>query len=189
MGDFNPRPLAGATGCAAESWQHVKISIHAPLRGRPGGDVFGNVSDMISIHAPLRGRPGCSCRTWTPQKFQSTPPCGGDRWFAVPRRCLYYFNPRPLAGATVFIDPDAPFTAISIHAPLRGRRFSTKKRDEVRAFQSTPPCGGDMKPTTFCPGPTNFNPRPLAGATMQLSATDSARSGFQSTPPCGGDGR
>ena len=53
---------------------------------------------------------------------------------------------------------------ISIHAPLRGR----------------PLCGCSGG------GESDFNPRPLAGATAQGKQTLSGPI-FQSTPPCGGD--
>ena len=98
-GHFNPRPLAGATGARRFRSLYQRISIHAPLRGRLG--VRAPVKDIwqISIHAPLRGR---------------------HRRINGTRRNLY-FNPRPLAGATdLHGDPAL----------------------DVR-FQSTPPCGGD----------------------------------------------
>ena len=54
--NFNPRPLAGATG-------------------RDGTQLDGA---RISIHAPLRGRPRKPWLTLLHHQFQSTPPCGGD---------------------------------------------------------------------------------------------------------------
>ena len=54
--NFNPRPLAGATG-------------------RDGTQLDGA---RISIHAPLRGRPKKRLQEREEKKFQSTPPCGGD---------------------------------------------------------------------------------------------------------------
>ena len=76
--DFNPRPLAGATPSSAQLPPERPISIHAPMRGRPGRwsgrlvqvqfqstpprggdvpllDIVGHQID-ISIHAPSRGR-------------------------------------------------------------------------------------------------------------------------------------
>ena len=97
----------------------------------------------ISIHAPLRGRP----RLWLP--------CA---------RC-FYFNPRPLAGATGREPATMKLALISIHAPLRGRPAASYWS---RYYH-------------------HFNPRPLAGATQQLEALAEGYQ-FQSTPPCGGDG-
>ena len=75
---FNPRPLAGATlDQIFLSWGHG-ISIHAPLRGRRRGFYNATTIAWISIHAPLRGRR-----------------CAGGRGWSV-----LDFNPRPLAGAT-----------------------------------------------------------------------------------------
>ena len=119
--------------------------------------------------------------------FQSTPPCGGD---ATTSKCSCkgtYFNPRPLAGATVAFQhrvvfpPDFnprplagatfgiktldPNGKISIHAPLRGRQMRNCIIMQKGEFQSTPPCGGDLWPS---------------GVTGNITL-------FQSTPPCGGD--
>ena len=57
----------------------------------------------------------------------------------------------------------------------------------ARTFQSTPPCGGDGPATTGDQRSPNFNPRPLAGATVPVVCEDLLMT-FQSTPPCGGDG-
>ena len=182
---FNPRPLAGAT-----------------KDDEPEGG-----SDDISIHAPLRGRRvSKSCVLWY-RRFQSTPPCGGDRNCAPGLPGSRYFNPRPLAGATMDVKHEAV----------------------LKIFQSTPPCGGDVFGPKAVPFQTNFNPRPLAGATIdygnqagvtlisihaplrgrraadfqrcnrrnfnprplagatQATGQVSSRQIFQSTPPCGGD--
>ena len=99
-------------------------------------------------------------------RFQSTPPCGGDKvcrraWMERPD-----FNPRPLAGATMIHKPSCVVSGfqstppcggdwpcvgkilisrkISIHAPLRGRRRRRLPVGSCTQFQSTPPCGGDL---------------------------------------------
>ena len=112
-------------------------------------------------------------------QFQSTPPCGGDPYALPLLPKIWYFNPRPLAGATRLPAPVWRLPGISIHAPLRGRRTLL-----------------------------DFNPRPLAGATdvaidvvvfngISIHAPLRGRHStlvalmislpFQSTPPCGGD--
>ncbi len=75
---------------------------------------------------------------------------------------------------------------ISIHAPLRGRRLFKIHFLNCTLFQSTPPCGGDLRWKKQKLSSKNFNPRPLAGATVKIYARDWSRR-FQSTPPCGGD--
>ena len=142
-GDFNPRPLAGATSSIRSS----------------------SASSMISIHAPLRGRQPSGTRIFRRVRFQSTPPCGGDRFLSAFSRPEPYFNPRPLAGATaeagvdlvdIMISIHAPLRGrpsgwvltsssiwISIHAPLRGRPPAVVSPSGTSTFQSTPPCGGD----------------------------------------------
>ena len=98
---FNPRPLAGATAVN-------------PARG---------IALRISIHAPLRGRRCFSFGCYARIRFQSTPPCGGDPAKDQPvGPDVLYFNPRPLAGATHQPIQFNVFRLISIHAPLRGRQ-------------------------------------------------------------------
>ena len=122
-----------------------EISIHAPLRGRPSINVDPFVSVCISIHAPLRGRPAVyTCLPWCRIYFNPRPLAGATLPF--PGWCRHWtdFNPRPLAGATKKLPHLVRDRRISIHAPLRGRP-SKKKRLKFN--------------------PRYFNPRPLAGAT------------------------
>ena len=140
--------------------------------------------------------------------FQSTPPCGGDAR-GIETSCLSTnFNPRPLAGATDVAIDVVVFNGISIHAPLRGRQRPMAIGRSTRRFQSTPPCGGDFFPGCVETSNPDFNPRPLAGATLSLKMpptfwpisihaplrgrlwperTPPLPEEFQSTPPCGGD--
>ena len=165
MDNFNPRPLAGATDLKKVlAWVHCQfqstppcggdierqevrqgrlISIHAPLRGRLLKRYGVVVACRISIHAPLRGRLGEIVERYGIIIFQSTPPCGGDCWVGFISLIKSYFNPRPLAGATIPDEMRELFDAISIHAPLRGRLMGADNPDALR----------------------DFNPRPLAGAT------------------------
>ena len=76
-------------------------------------------------------------------RFQSTPPCGGDLVPGKDFRGENDFNPRPLAGATKLESMGGRQTAISIHAPLRGRHSLSAQPKQKQSFQSTPPCGGD----------------------------------------------
>ena len=140
---FNPRPLAGATWLYGYFLFKSIISIHAPLRGRRIGDKLKPGAIFISIHAPLRGRQKRTRLRIKRQRFQSTPPCGGDC------RPFLFFHIGP----------------ISIHAPLRGRLGSVILAAFKSVFQSTPPCGGDTRITTGVISILYFNPRPLAGAT------------------------
>ena len=119
------------------------ISIHAPSRGRLQIDDPVQQQRAISIHAPSRGRLINFCILNLQEKFQSTPPHGGDK-DSHPTQTVYInFNPRPLTGAT----------AVNFILAF----FSL--------FQSTPPHGGDMSFSTLAPFCCNFNPRPLTGAT------------------------
>ena len=141
--NFNPRPLAGATRGRRRALLVRRISIHAPLRGRLPGvlsyrcpkdfnprPLAGATAayDMTFQELIFQSTPPCggdrftySTLPWA-QSFQSTPPCGGDPAGAAVYDCYANFNPRPLAGAT--------------HVPLLS-----------------------IRQTHY------FNPRPLAGAT------------------------
>ena len=75
------------------------ISIHAPLRGRPGYNNFSWFPPHFNPR-PLAGATGSPDVLSGGQEFQSTPPCGGD-WASRSRQGDDPdFNPRPLAGAT-----------------------------------------------------------------------------------------
>ena len=207
--DFNPRPLAGAT---------------REMIGRMLTDQFQSTPPCGGDSVML---PGGS----SDFQFQSTPPCGGDKARIKKWRLPKYFNPRPLAGATTSTKETCLILMtfqstppcggddligaqgvspgpISIHAPLRGRQGDGRLAQPHVQFQSTPPCGGDTSSTGKGPGFTDFNPRPLAGATTSMTLPcfwirisihaplrgrpASGRQGssgtrFQSTPPCGGD--
>ena len=97
---FNPRPRVGAT---VDLWGVLTVV-------------------RVSIRAPVWGRRLENLRACSHAEFQSAPPCGGDRTggqVAVPNRS---FNPRPRVGATgnrVWSDEGA---AVSIRAPVWGRR-------------------------------------------------------------------
>ena len=60
------------------------------------------------------------------------------------------------------------FIVISIHAPLRERLKVFKTWDCVITFQSTLPCGSDLRLRSPYSPQQNFNPRSLAGATLLI---------------------
>ena len=121
----------------------IRISIHAPIRGRPCWDaVIRSVSEFqstppygsdhcrffyffvcsISIHAPIRGRLLYVLRCNGLGQFQSTPPYGGDEAVKADVDPKEFQSTPPCGG-----DGHAPHTpllplGISIHAPLRGRQ-------------------------------------------------------------------
>ena len=166
-GNFNPRPLAGATGGFLGHDVSATISIHAPLRGRLHDiQILPQVRRNFNPR-PLAGATNQGHNGGGAVPFQSTPPCGGDRPLYAGVFYLLHFNPRPLAGATPGRNPKNDPGFISIHAPLRGRR----------PLHKSAVCSFD------------FNPRPLAGATRWQVTRAPLLSRFQSTPPCGGDGQ
>ena len=160
----------------------------------------------ISIHAPMRGRPPQAVYDMRDAGFQSTPPCGGDDSLDENFARDADFNPRPHAGATC---PGRGLTAgsrfqstppcggdirqanekaaieISIHAPMRGRQTGRTPWSAIGKFQSTPPCGGDFQHSHISYSVCNFNPRPHAGATANFSSGASYSSYFNPRPHAG----
>ena len=120
---FNPRSLAGATRRWAAMTILATISIHAPSRERP----------------PFR-----PCYNHT-HIFQSTLPRGSDPDQVLDDVQDLNFNPRSLAGATVFDYIAVRSCDISIHAPSRERPRRRKKASASALFQSTLPRGSDQQ--------------------------------------------
>ncbi len=205
--NFNPRPLAGATQLRHHCPSQQLISIHAPLRGRLVVLLQDGLLFPISIHAPLRERREHPLHFFYKGKFQSTPPCGGDFGFhGSPSHELTFqstppcggdpepiinadqlknFNPRPLAGATGRDGTQLDGARISIHAPLRGRPRKPWLTLLHHQFQSTPPCGGDAAGSSRRDTTTNFNPRPLAGATLRRALIYPRSDDFNPRPLAG----
>ena len=78
----------------------------------------------------------------------------------------YYFNPRSLAGATPLLRISCVNVSHFNPRSLAGAT-TTKNSKTLRGtrFQSTLPCGSDVKGTESCKFSSHFNPRSLAGAT------------------------
>ena len=75
---------------------------------------------------------------------------------------------------------------ISIHAPMRGRLSPVTGSSPVNIFQSTPPCGGDIREIEVTKQTIISIHAPMRGRPSR--DTGSGQGGqFQSTPPCGGD--
>ena len=103
-GYFNPRPLTGATRAGSPpttGWQDFNPR---PLAGATPSSAQLPPERPISIHAPMRGRPGRWSGRLVQVQFQSTPPRGGDSVRRTASQLRTYFNPRPLAGATYVAD-------------------------------------------------------------------------------------
>ena len=184
---FNPRTLAGATRGKYLGTSFTAISIHAPLRVRRRTISAINVSInfnprtlagatddnkavidamLISIHAPLRVRQVLPKTALPVLAFQSTHPCGCDPWQVFRHIVHRYFNPRTLAGATIYLPAKQVFRYDFNPRTLAGATKLRCNMDESTVFQSTHPCGCDrllyhpMRPEFIY-----FNPRTLAGAT------------------------
>ena len=117
----------------------------------------------ISIHTPREGGDDDSLAAGqSGGLFQSTPPRGRrrHRWS---RWCWgRHFNPRPpRGGRRGGWTQNYGYIVISIHAPAKGATSEPMRAVPVIVFQSTPPArGGDVTPTCWITGTSDFNPRP-----------------------------
>jgi len=169
LSSFNPRPREGATGCRHRAQHGAQVSIHAPAKGRPVRPSPGHVGELVSIHAPAKGRPVCPrSLPRTEYGFQSTPPRRGDGPPKTTDLPTCGFNPRPREGATTVSPPRFARSAVSIHAPAKGRPAQAASADRTIVvsihapakgrpdglayhcfdrveFQSTPPRRGDHR--------------------------------------------
>ena len=106
-------------------------------------------SCMISIHAPLRERLIRAAITSCTTIFQSTLPYGSDPHPHSMSAGKANFNPRSLTGATIDRSGGFPPVPISIHAPLRERRYPNSSLHAPHKFQSTLPYGSDSIKTNY----------------------------------------
>ena len=156
---------------AREVYERIRrVSIHAPVRGRPGRpqsrstasgrfnprpcegatavDVLHPLCPTVSIHAPVRGRHGRA---------------GGND------SADYRFNPRPCEGATRLVMWRYESTYVSIHAPVRGRPAVSASSVLLGLVSIHAPVRGRRiffnieNASRF-----SFNPRPCEGATSLI---------------------
>ena len=118
---FQSTPPCGGDPAVLAAVAALLISIHAPLRGRPGF----HLPDTAPIHfnpRPLAGATVCSAfLNAINSNFNPRPLAGATVGIRPGDRAPRDFNPRPLAGATQAFLCFIGFQSISIHAPLRGR--------------------------------------------------------------------
>ena len=119
----------------------------------------------ISIHAPLRERQKDQDFYSQHYEFQSTLPCGSDTRLMIGLFVVCIFQSTLPCGSD----------RVNVHhATMRAE------------FQSTLPCGSDNSVCFSIILFRNFNPRSLAGATMNMDYLINLLL-FQSTLPCGSD--
>ena len=142
--DFNPRPIRGRRHSNTANFQ-INISIHAPIRGRLR--IFGmQQKDSIFQSTPPHGGDSVKPSSFRRMAiFQSTPPHGGDKETGTVYLVWSKFQSTPPRGGDSCL--------MALPPPLR-------------RFQSTPPRGGDLSYNDYTAGRQDFNPRPLAGATL-----------------------
>ena len=122
-------------------------------------------------------------------KFQSTLPRGSDSEALKLARAYKNFNPRSLAGATVFNELSEVKKYNFNPRSLAGATILSSCHLIVSLFQSTLPRGSDRY---FHPPSMRrlyFNPRSLAGATEKADEVVQSYTPFQSTLPRGSDAK
>ena len=120
---------------------------------------------LISIHAPLRERQRRTGHALRVNGFQSTLPYGSDNLKKLLIVPICNFNPRSLTGGTVYYINSVRKNQISIHAPLRERRFDETILSELVAISIHAPLRERQSTKSFA----------------------SSKSAFQSTLPYGSD--
>ena len=73
MNRFNPRPREGATTKKPNQRRLSRVSIHAPVKGRPICPVFSMARDGFNPR-PREGATGTGVDLILSHMFQSTPP-------------------------------------------------------------------------------------------------------------------
>ena len=168
---------------------------------------------LISIHAPLAGGdPSRQQYLHGVLNFNPRPPRGGRHVPPVYQREDWQFQSTPPSrGATLQRHMCGGEKEISIHAPLAGGDFLTKKWwTIIIRFQSTPPSRGATRSCQHFSGrntrfqstppsrgatggvqgriqhPLYFNPRPPRGGRLAISCIFSIDFHFNPRPPRGG---
>ena len=121
----------------------IYISIHAPIRGRPGNHGHGALRLYFNPR-PHTGATRFCIAHHSFILFQSTPPYGGDLMNLTTIRLTTIFQSTPPYGGDLYGDSHSSVFSL---------------------FQSTPPYGGDRRPGLLALLPWYFNPRPHTGAT------------------------
>ena len=186
-GCFNPRPREGATRGTGGGYWNVVVSIRAPARGRPPVMRQSCEVQQVSIRAPARGRRANLADGTSAWVFQSAPPRGGDMCGRAMRPGPDSFNPRPREGATDGERVNLRVADVSIRAPARGRRRSTRDQARNSMFQSAPPRGGDVSSSVLAISSGRFQSAPPRGGDVRPSWFRASLPMFQSAPPRGGD--
>ena len=97
------------------------------------------------------------------------------------------FNPRSLTGATVKVTRLLFYISISIHAPLRERRFLLAVLCSSWHFNPRSLTGATRSNPVWYDIYKHFNPRSLTGATQSIHVRKKILNLFQSTLPYGSD--
>ena len=100
---------------------------------------------IISIHVPVWGRLLTGEAKADADRFQSTPPYGGDPIAESPEAGSGDFNPRPRMGATSSSDTLTRVLSFQSTPPYGGDTLLHKLFTVGSRFQSTPPYGGDCQ--------------------------------------------
>lgn len=95
----------------------IRISLHAPIRGRPGRDILLCLYVVISIHAPIRGRLVSLSLVSISRLFQSTPPYGGD-YQTGQLEFLKFFHLFPRKAVSRFSNSRFQMLVLSVRFPL-----------------------------------------------------------------------
>ena len=141
-----------------------------PHGERPGPSVNVELPVLVSIHAPAwRATHNVGQKGYWYYVSIHAPAWGATLRDAGRGRCRPVSIHAPVRGATNIRGAGAFRGPVSIHAPVRGATNKGVVTVGSRRFQSTPPCGGRLRPTGLsCPWSSVSIHAPVRGATFQF---------------------
>ena len=161
-----------------------KVSIHAPVKARPGACPY---EAIVSRCFNPRAREGAtnisaiSSRKW--YSFNPRAREGATRRAETARRYCKGFNPRAREGATREEDETGKIRVVSIHAPVKARPAFNVIDDGGSAVSIHAPVKARRALPVVPRLPKSFNPRAREGATAVPKRLLWDNWQFQSTRP------
>ena len=158
------------------------VSIHAPVKGRPGSGcdflhLFSSFNPRpregathpcthhpcvgrVSIHAPVKGRPPIALNSDGFPTVSIHAPVKGRRGAGMAQPPPHSFNPRPREGATRVLRDLQEMQEVSIHAPVKGRLYAAGKRRGLTEVSIHAPVKGRRRMLGACSMPWRFQSTP-----------------------------
>ena len=161
---FNPRTRVGCDIEQLGKYDHLKVSIHAPVWGATKVTILRCLTFSVSIHAPVWGATIVAKSLYFSVKVSIHAPV----WGATTNTKSFFIGCKvsihaPVWGATAIIIDDPHKADVSIHAPVWGATADGTAYQAKQKFQSTHPCGVRRVSSSSVMMILSFNPRTRVG--------------------------